>query len=665
MTPSKKIYPGINPRARLEHFSECESNIIKCLSREFYITNGGKSIKIGQSEYRYCFMKLPDDKVALFGAKDEIIALFSPFQNFEPRTLDAIEKIQSENSGFRLDKICAFVFSEDKEFVCKLDKTIKSQKETRLIIPFSYEEITKEKDSNFYRGRIKSYFFERNLYDFDNPLRTDIYFFGRDELCQALVDKHLNNQSSSLFGLRRSGKTSILLSVCRRLTYQGRYASLIDCQILHLLSWHMALFKIIETINVDHRTKIIIDKNGYTKENAVIQFEYDLSRIYGKLKKPVLLAFDEIEQIAPTTSITEEWRSGEYFIKLWHVLRASFQKQDNAITVLVAGTNPKCIESPFIQGADNPLFKQIKAEYIPGFCISQTKQMIETLSSYMGISVDEDVYTYLTREFGGHPFLIRQVCSHIKSIIDAGNNRKIDRVLYDSSVSTFNNGNGRGYCEMVIGVLREHYPDEYTMLSYLARGDIKDFTELAASDQNYTMHLLGYGIISESPAGYDFKIDAVKRFLSQNDRYKKLDLDNAEKLAEIGARRNEVEKKLRKMVSQILKTTLGENAAKILVLAMHDAKKRSKYINLDYKDLFNANKHEIYFDNLREIMRKKWEESFRNHFNENVEIFNSRMTMLNSIGRSDAHCKDVSDADFLVFRGNMVWLEKHVDDYFD
>jgi len=661
----QKVYPGINPRARIDLFSKREQEIVNHLSKEFYITTGCKTLNIGQSVYRYFFIKFPDDKATSFGAKDELIALFSPFANFEPRTLDAIEKIQSENNGFRLDKICAFVFSDDSGFIEKLDKTIKSQKESRLIIPFCYHEITPEKDSKFYRSRIKSYFFERNLYDFDNPLRTDIYFFGRDELCQGLIDKHLSNQSASLFGLRRSGKTSILLSVCRRLAHQHRYASLIDCQTLHLLSWNLALYKVIETINNDNHTKIPIEISKYNQENAVIQFEHDLSKISGKLKKPMLLAFDEIEQIAPVTSITLEWRTGEYFIKFWHVLRAAFQKQNNAFTVLIAGTNPKCLEVPFIQGADNPLFKQIKAEYIPGFSVPQTKQMIETLSSYMGISVDEDVYTYLTREFGGHPFLIRQACSHIKSIIDKDHDRRIDRKLYESSVESFNNGSGRGYCEMVVGVLREHYPDEYAMLSYLARGDAKDFIDLAASDPNYTEHLLGYGVLVKSSSGYDFNIDAIRTYLSQRDKYKKLQLNNAEKLAEIGARRNEAEQKLRKMVSQILKTTLGEVSAKAAILAKHEFKKRAKYTNLDYRDLFNANKHEIYFDDLRELMRKNWETSFRNHFDEDVEKFNSRMIILNSIGRSDAHSKKVSDADFQSFRGAMEWLEQHIFGYFE
>jgi len=252
----------------------------------------------------------------------------------------------------------------------------------------------------------------------------------------------------------------------------------------------------------------------------------------------------------------------------------------------------------------------------------------------------------------------------MKTEVDKLDSRKIDRLLYERSVLSFSQGAGHGFCEMVIGVLSEHYKDEYTMLSYLARGDISDFNDLAASDTNYTQHLIGYGVISRSENGYDFKIDAVKKHLSTKERYRKLNLTDAEKLSEIGARRNEVEHRLRKLVSQVLRMAYGEQAAKNLVLAKHDPKNKAKYSNLEYRDLFNANKHEIYFNDLKELMRKNWENGFRNIFSEDVEKFSSRMTLLNSIGRSDAHKKDVSDSDMQSFRGAMSWLEEKVDDYF-
>ncbi|MBG0863810.1 MULTISPECIES: hypothetical protein [Burkholderia] len=658
------VYPGINPRAQIKNLPVEEEAIARVLSSDFYITGGVGSVAMGSSIYRYFFLRFPDDKAAAFGARDEIIVLLSPYENFEPRTLDAIEKIQAEKSGFRLDKICAFVISNDEDFIGKLNKTIKSQKECRLITPFTYQELKSKKSSDFYRQRVKQFFFERNLYDFDSPLRRDLYFFGRDELCQSLIDKHQTGQNSSLFGLRRSGKTSILLSVCRRISHQGGFASVIDCQLLYQLPWNMALHHVATTINRDHHSKVVINEDEYTEERAALTFSKDIERVYRKLGKSILIAFDEVEQITFGVSFGEMWRNGSSYVRFWHAIRSVTQKQENPVTILLVGTNPKCLETPFVMGGDNPLYGQIKPEYIPGFSVHQAKQMIETLSSYMGITVDDDVYTYLVREFGGHPFLMRQACSYIKSELDKGIHRHIDRLLYERVVSEFNESVGHGYCELVIGVLSEHYPDEYTMLTYLARGDVSEFEGLAESDPTYTQHLLGYGVVSKSSGGYDFKIDSVKKHLSQKERYKRLNLSNSEKLAEIGARRNEVEHRLRRLVSQVLRSSFGEDDARKLILAKHDQKARSKYQALAYKELFDPNKHEIYFNDLRELMRKNWENGFKNIFSEDVDKFNSRMIILNSIGRSDAHRKDVSDADMQSFRGSMSWLEEKVADYF-
>jgi hypothetical protein len=663
--PNKqRVFPGINPKARVHNLPPLEQAIVHALSNEFYITGGFDEVRMGTSTYRYFFLKFPDDKAAAFGVKDEVIVLLSPFESFEPRTLDALEKIQEDNPGFRLDKISAFVISKDDEFLEKLSRTIKSQKESRLITPFTYEELRETRETSFYRERLKEFFFERNLFDFDSPLRKDLYFFGRDDLCQSLIDKYQTGQNASLFGLRRSGKTSILLSVCRRIAQQDGFATLIDCQLLYQLPWNLALHYVASRVNSEHHAKVQIDESLYTQEKAAMTFANDIEKIYKKIRKSVLLAFDEIEQITFGVSFSDSWRSGTSYVRFWHAIRGLAQQQNNPITILLAGTNPRCLETPFILGGDNPLYGQIKPEYIPGFTVPQAKQMIQTLSSYMGISIDEDIYSYLVREFGGHPFLMRQACSHIKTDLDSRNERHIDRLLYEKNILSFNAGIGHSYCEMVIGVLAEYYADEYTMLTYLARGDEPDFELLANSDATYTQHLLGYGVLTKSSSGFDFKIDSVKRHLSAKERYKKLNLSEAEKLSEIGARRNEVEHKLRRLVSQVLRSSFGEEAAKNMVLAKHDVKPRAKFLTLPYKDLFDANKHEIYFYDLKELMRKNWESGFRHLFSEDVDKFNSRMVILNSIGRSDAHKKDVSEADMQSFRGAMSWLEEKVDEYF-
>lgn len=661
-----KVYAGINPRAtrHVKRFAETERKIVENLAKHFYVTAGRHDLTIGQSDYRYFFLKFTDSFTETFGTADELIVLFSPFSRFEPRTLDAIERVQATHPGYRLDKISAFVISLDDDFVEKVDGLIKSEKETRIITPFTYSELAANCDEHFFRERIKKYYFERNLFDFDSPLRKDLYFFGREDVCQKLIDKHRAGRNGSLFGLRRSGKTSILLSIRRRLVSERQHAVLVDCQILHLLRWWDALFYLVKRVCEESGTAMPTDSSSYTEAKAAIAFESDMTAISRTLGSRVLLLLDEIEQITFGVSFSEHWNSGADYVCFWHVLRSMLQRQESPFTVILAGTNPRCLETPFIQSRDNPLYGQVTPEYISGFSLHQTRQMIETLSRYMGITIEDDVYTYLCREFGGHPFLIRQACSYMKSELDKVGSRTIDRAFYDRSVREFNEGSGQTFCEMVVGVLREYYKDEYTMLTYLSRGDSVEFNQLASSDPTYTQHLLGYGVLKRSSTGYDFGIDAVMKYLASKERYRRLNLSNPEKLAEIGERRNAVEILLRKLVSQVLRSIHGEDTAKQQVLAKHDPKKRARYASLAYRDLFDSSQHEIYFDDLRELMRRNWDPVFRNVFSEDVEKFSSRMILLNSIGRSDAHAKEVSEADMQTFRGTMQWLESKVSDYF-
>jgi signal peptidase I len=66
---------------------------------------------------------------------------------------------------------------------------------------------------------------------------------------------------------------------------------------------------------------------------------------------------------------------------------------------------------------------------------------------------------------------------------------------------------------MILNVLNEFYRDEYSMLEYLATGDLITFQDFANLSHYYTNHLLGYGIIEKPGDTYNFKIESVKQYL--------------------------------------------------------------------------------------------------------------------------------------------------------
>lgn len=658
---AKEVFPGLSKHLRTEHFTERERRIIKTLSCSFYVTNGGESLRVGNSTYRYCFIKFPDDYKQIFRAESEMIVLFSPYENFENRTLDVLDRIIDESNSVRLDKICAFVVSADPGFSGKLMEITKANKEMWTIVPFSYEELDGGGDKAFIRLRVQTYFFSRDLFDFESPLREERYFFGRERIVHSLVEKHLLIENSGIFGLRRSGKTSILYAVKRLAEARGSIATIVDGQALNVRSWFKALFYIANRINQDHSAKIKIVDDEYTADLAADSFEMDIQKIYRKSNKKILILIDEVEHITFGVSGDRRWSEGEFYLKFWHVIRSVFNRPDNCITFLIAGTNPLCVEKPYVGKIDNPLYGQIKPEYIEPFDVDLTAQMVQALGGHMGLSFSSEICAYLTRDYGGHPFLIRQACSSIYRKLSIENDcNVIDRRLYEDCKEDFDSEKGQGYCEMIVGILAEFYEDEYEMLCMLANGEMAEFEGLAKSDFNYTKHLLGYGVIEKTISSYDFRMDVLKRYLCVKYKYRTLNLTLEERWSEISGRRNKVEQQLRELVRRQLIFLFGKEGAKQKMLSKFEGSKRRRYEGLDYDDFFNPNKCEIYFSDLTDVMRVHWEGGFRNIFDDDVEKFKSRMILLNSIGRGDAHAKEISDADFQSFRGAMAWLEEKV-----
>lgn len=118
------VRSGINNKIDTSKIHHLEDRyVLRSLSKQFYITRSVSVIRVGNSDYRYFFLKFPTDKSEIFGVTHEVIVLLSPFDNFEPRTLDAIESIEEKITGFRLDKICAFVVSGDSLFLDKVKKS--------------------------------------------------------------------------------------------------------------------------------------------------------------------------------------------------------------------------------------------------------------------------------------------------------------------------------------------------------------------------------------------------------------------------------------------------------------------------------------------------------------------------------------------------------------
>lgn len=662
------IQPGIKPGLDTSKLLPAELTIVNYLSSKYWYITRIDQQSIAGSQIRVVLIKPVDYITQSFNLLREVIVVFTPYDSFEPRTLDILERLDIPN--IRTEEICSIVVSRDESVSKKVDSFLKSNQEARVIVPFTYAELSSAKDQSFFLNRLREEFYSRDLFDIQNPLKRDLFFFGRKEFVSSLVNKHLAGENVGLFGLRKTGKTSILFSIMRSLDRKQNLSVFIDCMTLHMKRWNVALSTIIETAREQSgigKSKIH-SQDQYTPDNAADLFLADIKNIYTENKRrSILLIFDEIENITFGTSASDGWREGKDFILFWQAIRSAYQKlMDNKVfTFLVAGTNPRCVEEATIDKTDNPIFSLFSPQYIVPFDFVQTKEMVDRLGGYMGLIFKPEVIAMLVSDFGGHPLLIRQMCSYMHKHVDSTRPVTIDKFLYHKNKEAFYTSDSGfiRYARMILEVLETWYSEEYSLLVNLAVGNTGEFEEYAKEVPEYVSHLLHYGIVEKGNDDiYHFKIEALQRVLANDNRYKKINLSQEEKQKEISERRNALEPKLRIIVRQQLKAFMGETAAKEKVVKALYGKEASKHDGSEYAEYFDPNKHKVYLKTMFDLIESNYT-CFQNIFDTNLEIFKAKAQLVNHYRKSDSHAASLSDADFDSFRGSMRWFEEKVEEF--
>ncbi len=655
------VKSGIHPKFNLSRFDDEETNILKNLANSWYLTSSGEELKIGISKYNYFLVKPIDKFSIMFNIEREIICIFSNYETFEPRTIDTFDIITNSLPKNRTENICFILISKDKNIHIKIDKLLKEEIEHPIVIPFSYQDLLIKSNNINYENTFRERFYSRDLFSFLSPLKKDIYFFGRNTLVNEIINRHKSLEHSSLFGLRKSGKTSIVYAIQRRLNVEQINYLLIDCEspAIHCKKWYELIERIVKDFESIKKINVKINyQDRYLEHNAVENFEKDLLKIYKALGKThTVIIFDEIERITPNTASSEHWKVDKDFIFFWQTLRGFYHKYPKIFTYMIVGTNPNSIENAILCEQDNPLYLSISPQYVPNFTLEQVKEMVQKLSFLMGLEIDDYICSKLYEDFGGHPFLIRQICSQLNKKVSLARPTKIDKDLYTKTLKEFISFSSE-YLEMMIKVLGEWYPDEYDMLKFLANEDYKTFEEFASNHISYTRHLIGYQLIQKGIDGYYFNYEIVKTHIQNKNKYKRLNLSKSEKLEEISQRRNNIEERLRTLVKNTLCYQNTRDQAKNLVLIAIEETRRNKISNLTINELLHKNDSPLFLLDLKNIIIKNWT-IFTNIFegyekNKITIVFDE----INSKGRPDAHAKDITNNNFTQLRLHFDLLEE-------
>lgn len=491
----------------------------------------------------------------------------------------------------------------------------------------------------------------RDLFGYQNPLREETFFFGRNEQVNNVLDLAKSGQSSSIFGLRKSGKTSAIYAIIRRARSFGCTPVFIDCQspIIHARRYEDLLSLLIfETRKAIGHQKSIPPLVGSDAEVAE-SFRNQLKTALGQAKTKILFIFDEIENISPRTAASAHWDEQRDSLLFWQNLR-SFIQQDSSgrVAICLVGTSPLLLEAPTLSNVPNPMYLFSQKRFLPAFTFEDTQDMIQRLGFFMGLNFDISQISKIQHTFGGHPFFIRQVCSNVHHIASAERPVSVSDKMLDNAISAFG-GQLDSYLSDILGGLQKFYPSEFELLKAVVKEDTSEISEFGREAPELIDHLIGYGLVERKGDDFDLRFDAIRLALKKMFRSE----SGEDRWTESMVRRNHLEIDIRRELLSFSKSMGSSEWTTILEKGLSKTR-FTQLPSVEPRQLFSRGSSPLYWSDLMTLL--KLEEVFP-YLGDQRSALVKAMHTVNSLGRKDTHAKELSEIEMNEVRASLDQLE--------
>lgn len=630
-------HPGFHPDFDIAEYPNVIWPSIRKISANFYVTRHFHPIQVGNSTY-YAVLVRPTDEFSIYiNADREILIVFSLYKTFEIRTLEAYDEFYSLLESKRIDKSLRFLISEDDNIEFIIRHYLDQHPEYPIIIPITFTQINNTL-GNALLGAVRRNYLLRDLFGYQNPLREETFFFGRQTLVNSVLDMAKSGQNSSLFGLRKSGKTSVIYAIQRRSRNFSCNVAVIDCQspAIHARRYDGLLAHIIAEIRRSLGLKKVPIALGTSLPEVSENFTNYMNSITISLKNTVLVVFDEIENISPNTAASPHWRQDNDAIYFWQIIRSYIQSEGNGkISVCIIGTSPHILETAKINGIANPIYLYAQKKFIPNLSFEETKEMIERLGYFMGLEFSTDVISELHREFGGHPFFTRQVCSKIHQLSSTSRPVRVSKAALQRARADFS-GDLEGYLREIIEQLRQDYPEEFEILKAVVNGNIDELSEYGREAPDLIDHLIGYGMVDKIGNDFDIRFEAVKSVLQHLISTK----SDEDRWAEISRRRNVLESNIRVALYHWSRGIPSEEWHSILESTLTN-KRREALSSTEPHHLFSSTHSPLYLTDLLMLIKDEMVLPFLRH---RRSLIVQQLDTVNKL-RKDAHALKVTEED--------------------
>lgn len=663
-----------------------EREVLDKMSEVLYITHVNHHNTGNNTIFPFCLLGATQMLKQYIRGQYEFLLVFSHFdsEDWQQSTIQVAKNIRQRREISDRRPLVNFyiLVSNARNLKREIDK-MKGGTDA-AIIPFTFNEIINCRDKNelstLIISRFDEYYFENNMLGEENPIEEDTLLFGdRGKIADSVVQRCMEGKHSGIFGLRRSGKSSVLRAVERRFSQNDiRYVHIeARSELEGISSWKMALYDVARKVRIcmldskqnatetraefNERLKLNSTEEDYFKRPSQC-FVEDI-RYYLQEKKNFVIAIDEVELITYNTATSPMWQELDSYKGFWGALR------DAGCSLVICGVNSTINERSTInykgKTCDNPMYERIQncagfsKTYLPSFTNAQTKTMINTLGGYSNIDFSQ-IYVDINRAFGGQPYAVRQFCAYL---FDNVKKYRVPHEVYKVSKATFSallmefNNSDKGI--QLFDTILQHvaiYRDEYEMLKRIALSPEK-YNLIRHEEISLIDHIEKYGLIEYDKATFfvTFNIQAIQDYIRKMSQKAPSDMNNDERRQYIQEKVMICEKKLKKYILNYYTYNGDEVAGRKMIQKLMQGKRPVVVVNkkaipipdpltCKFKDFFDHSKYIIYFSTLKIIIVNNWSNLGRSFQKNSISLDKFKVCMedLNA-GRNDADHYDAED----------------------
>lgn len=416
-----------------------------------------------------------------FRINGEVLFLFSKWPDFQRRsynevTRELLERVKLDQEGgggferFTPDKKVILVVSPDPNGKANISAWNADGAATQVAyLPAG--ELVAEVQRQRIVISLAATLGSRDLYSGKNAV-TGTDFFGRRRLLGDLSAAIDGGQNIALFGIRRSGKTSVLRELERRALRKQVVFSITDLEHAKEVAGLPAVISgdLLNAMRAakDKGVKLWIGSEAEQAKriDSVDSLKDRLAKV--AIKNPevtFVIAVDEIEWL---TSLVKADPMGVRL--LLGALKASAQAVPNIRLFFTGTSNTVFTQSMLGEDQDNPVFGFVDSWYLNHFALEDSSALLSDLGEPMMLDWRESGLSLAHEVTGGLPFFLRSLGSAVRAMMpDISHQRddfgpiEIDDSVVVSALDTWASEAGNEW-RQIVQAIESHYPGAAQLL---------------------------------------------------------------------------------------------------------------------------------------------------------------------------------------------------------